>query len=93
MKSSTLFLALFAAFLSLGGCNRDEALPNLVLSPAALEQQDVATVTLDKLIEMSPTAAGGEMTPGWRALSYSEDLYDAYAERIFPREPSELNND
>ena len=55
------------------------------------EQQEVAAVSLDQLVEMAPTAAG--MVPVWMSLSQSERLSDAVIERSMPGEESAFVNE
>ena len=84
-----LAVTLVVPFLA-GGCNRDERM-DILLPSAVYEQQEVAAVSLDQLVEMAPTAAG--MLSVWMALSESERLSDAVIERSMPGDDSAFVNE
>ncbi len=90
MKSLKLLAVTLVVPFIVGACNRDERM-DILLSSAVYEQQEVAAVSLDQLVEMAPTAAG--MVPVWMSLSQSERLSDAVIERSMPGEESAFVNE
>ena len=82
MKPSPLLATTLILSLSVAGCYQDEVIPELAMMPAPFEQKAELPASLDRMLELSPSAAGLETIPTWKTLSYSEDIGDAFAERI-----------
>lgn len=81
MKNASLVVVVVA--LLLGGCLREEALPDLVMVDSLADQPAALKFDPEELLAKMPTAAGTVGEPLWKSLSYSEDLGAAYAERSF----------
>ena len=93
MKTTTLVAAAFVVPLLVSGCLRDESFPELSMMPPAAETVISANSSPESLVESAPTAAGADATPVWKTLSYSENLGDAYAERVVAGRSADFDND
>lgn len=89
MKTRTMIAVTLAVPLLFGACSREENV-GVILSSAVYEQE-MATLNLDQMLEMAPTAAG--MAPAWFTLGYSERLREAIAERSLPNPEEVFIND
>ena len=95
MKATTLVAATLLIPMLVSGCLRDESFPELGMmfsAPEAVASSSTST-SPESLIASAPTAAGLESTPVWKTLSYSENLADAYDERVVAGRSVDFDND
>ena len=93
MKRRILVAAMLLIPMLVSGCLRDESFPELGMMSSGPEAVASSSITPESLITSAPTAAGLESTPVWKTLSYSENLADAYDERVVAGRSVDFDND